>query len=120
MDYDVIETIGLKNKFIVVEKDNPDNIILDGNGFGYKTKPNAFAAANYTFNGGKEKADKSKKDFRDWKKVNQKVVERFEEILNISFDELLDKSTSIEDVFKTVESEFDIKISKPYRRLLMK
>jgi hypothetical protein len=56
--FDVVEMFGNPGRFEIVNTETGE-IIDNANGYGYKSKPNAYRAGWYKFGGGKKKVDNS-------------------------------------------------------------
>jgi len=56
IQFDVVEMYGNPGRFEIVDKETGE-IIDNANGYGYKSKPNAYKAGWYKFDGGKKKVD---------------------------------------------------------------
>ena len=54
--FDVVEMFGNPGRFEIVNTETGE-IIDNANGYGYKSKPNAYRAGWYKFGGGKKKVD---------------------------------------------------------------
>ena len=71
--FDVVEMLGHPGRFEIVSTETGE-IIDNANGYGYKSKPNAYKAGWYKFGGGKKKVDdavawwrkKEHREFLNW------------------------------------------------------
>jgi hypothetical protein len=71
--FDVVEMLGHPGRFEIVSMETGE-IIDNANGYGYKSKPNAYKAGWYKFGGGKKKVDsavawwrkKEHREFLNW------------------------------------------------------
>jgi hypothetical protein len=71
--FDVVEMFGHPGRFEIVSTETGE-IIDNANGYGYKSKPNAYKAGWYKFGGGKKKVDdavawwrrKEHREFLNW------------------------------------------------------
>ena len=71
--FDVVEMFGHPGRFEIVDTETGE-IIDNANGYGYKSKPNAYKAGWYKFGGGKKKVDsavawwrkKEHREFLNW------------------------------------------------------
>ncbi len=81
MNYKVIPYDKVKGRFQIIDENG--KVIDTAQGYGYKSEHNAHKAASWKFNGGKEKSENSKKEFKEWLKVeeNKKFYDKFEEDL---------------------------------------
>lgn len=100
----------------VIADDN-DKIIDDAQGYGYKSKQNAYKAMNYKFKGGKQKKQqKESKKKAFFKKYNG--LEKFiNDIYEINFKEILRGEVTEEDIKQEIKEKFDIDIPSEYLKI---
>lgn len=101
-----------KNRFHITN--SKGEVIDDANGFGFKTRKSASKALWYKFKNGKEKIKKEKSDLDKLleKENYKKMKEEIENTMEWNFKDLGMGIITIEDIFDSVEKEFDEKI--PY------
>ena len=90
-------------RYVIVEKDNPEHILDDAQGYGYKTKRNAFACLGY------KNRDKSKeKVILSYIKAHKKVIDSFDDA--IFYEVKDDPDFKLDsDFIKTLFEENDLK-----------
>jgi hypothetical protein len=119
MKYIVIQKTGYKNPYIVVDEDKNNEVVLDGNGYGYKTAQSAHIALNYILKG-KAARNQNMNNFRKWKDENPEIFKAFNTIVEINMRELAHGEITIDDIFKELEENYTVSIAKTIRKLLLK
>lgn len=84
INFDVIESVDNPGRFEIVDTDTGE-VVDNANGYGYKSKPNAYKAGWYKFGGGKKKVDDSESW---WRMKEHRAFRSFLE--DISFDLMKD------------------------------
>ncbi|MFW6219991.1 MAG: hypothetical protein ACOC33_04050 [bacterium] len=94
--------------------DENNKIVDDAQGYGYKDKQKAIKAMWWKFNGGREKKNKEKSQFKDWMKdpINKKIYNEINNSILSFAKEMMRGETEFSDVIKMVENEHNMKIPK--------
>ena len=121
MTRDDFKIVPFKNRFVVVNKEG--TVIDDANGYGYKTKQNAYLAANWKFLGGKEKANKRKSDFEKWKKENpihDQVIVDFYRYVDSYVKDIAIGYITMDDIWGWLSEDHQIEIPNFVKKEAMK
>jgi len=95
-------------RYIIV--DDNENIIDDAQGYGYKTKQNAYKAMNYKFKGGKQKKIQQETEKRKFFKKYPGLKENIQDIYEINFKEISKGEVTEEDIKKEIDKKYNIDI----------
>jgi hypothetical protein len=94
--FDVVDMPGHPGRYIIVDRES-GKVLDNANGYGYKTKPNAYRAGWYKYSGGKSKVDAT----RAWWRKHRSFYEALsDEMFYIAKD-----CCGIDDGGKTYEEE---------------
>jgi len=112
MEKDDYSVVSFKNdRYAISDKDG--NIIDDANGYGYKTKGNAYRVLSYKYLGGKQKASLQKRDYRKWineNPIHKGVIKEFDNLTECYFKEIFRGETTLNDIWKELEESHKITI----------
>lgn len=93
--------------------DNDGNIIDDAQGYGYKSKKKAYLALNYKYLGGRNKAKENESNYKKWiksDKIHSDIIDEFNDCMEMNLKEIAIGDITIDEIWKSLEKEYNIQI----------
>jgi hypothetical protein len=104
-----ITVIPFKDRFAIADKDG--NVLDDAQGYGYKTKQKAYAAASWKFKGGKEKKNEEDVKIIEWfneMDKEKKILKTIDKVYEDNFKEFARGEYTDDDVVNHVEEKHGV------------
>ena len=99
-------------RFVIVSDEG--KIIDDAQGYGYKSKQNAYRAMYYKFKGGKQKKQQKDSIRKTFFKQHPGLKKFIDDIYEINFKEIFRGEVTEEDIKREIKDKFGIDIPSEY------
>jgi hypothetical protein len=99
-------------RFVIT--DDEGKIVDDAQGYGYKTKQNAYKAMNYKFQGGKQKKQQKDSIRKTFFKQHPGLEKFIDSVYEMNCKEIFRGEVSEEDIKQEIKDKFGIDIPSKY------